>query len=352
MIKPFNDSLKQDMMELWKDTFHDSDDYIRLVFDTYFNRENVHVRIEDDRLSAALLGIPYEFSMPQSCPAHPRLRGMYLCGLATRPEYRRRGIMSSLMLEAEQDAFQRGFDMTFLIPADSHLRDFYRRAGYLDLSFRKEVSTAGSDWCLGEAPADGDGTSEDPLAIYSIRDLVMNGQSSFVLEIADWCRGIESSNPFPTLLHSRTDMLAVMRENENSIFVTDSTFNLKKPILAKVRAVLFPDSAPGENSRVRILKSYFRCEGIRKDGFPSYHHESGSGNEIPELVKNAVCRFYRQSDLSFMISCPDVNEPAYPYANLQECGCRPYAMFKFLNRDRIMFSDFSLPVFDISLMLD
>lgn len=29
--------LKSKMMQLWKNTFHDSDAYISLVFDTYFN---------------------------------------------------------------------------------------------------------------------------------------------------------------------------------------------------------------------------------------------------------------------------------------------------------------------------
>ena len=53
--------LKKKMMELWKNTFHDSDAYINLVFDTYFNTEYIEYYEENGKLISALLGIPYYF---------------------------------------------------------------------------------------------------------------------------------------------------------------------------------------------------------------------------------------------------------------------------------------------------
>ena len=53
--------LKKCMKKLWKDTFHDSDVYISLVFDNYFNLDNIEYYEEDGALISALLGVPYSF---------------------------------------------------------------------------------------------------------------------------------------------------------------------------------------------------------------------------------------------------------------------------------------------------
>ena len=53
--------LKSKMMQLWKNTFHDSDAYISLVFDTYFNPDLIAYNEENGKLVSAMLGVPYEF---------------------------------------------------------------------------------------------------------------------------------------------------------------------------------------------------------------------------------------------------------------------------------------------------
>lgn len=122
------------MSELWKETFHDSDSYISLLFDNYFKQENVAYRYDGDKLIAMLLGIEYWFD---SCERV--YTGMYLCGLATRPEYRGRGIISALMCEIENRAKSRLIDFTFLIPADNDLRRFYNKRGYENMSQKYSV---------------------------------------------------------------------------------------------------------------------------------------------------------------------------------------------------------------------
>lgn len=123
--------LKEEMMQLWMDIFHDSPDYVRIVFDTYFTPENVVCRLDGDRLVAAMLGVPYTFGS-----AFGSLRGMYLCGLSTLPEYRGRGIMTEMMEEMQKRAAERGFAFTFLIPADEGLRCFYADRGYSPAMWR------------------------------------------------------------------------------------------------------------------------------------------------------------------------------------------------------------------------
>ena len=53
--------LKDKMMKLWKTTFHDSDEYISLIFDNYFNTEYLEYYEENGKLISALLGVPYFF---------------------------------------------------------------------------------------------------------------------------------------------------------------------------------------------------------------------------------------------------------------------------------------------------
>ena len=53
--------IKEGMMRLWKETFHDSEEYVRLVFDAFFNIEMVEYEEIDGNIVAALLAVPYYF---------------------------------------------------------------------------------------------------------------------------------------------------------------------------------------------------------------------------------------------------------------------------------------------------
>lgn len=124
-------SLKTEMKRLWKETFHDSDDYVDLIFDTYFDPELVAWHEADGRLVSALLGIPYTFRQGSRS-----LRALYLCGLATDPAFRRHGIMDSLLNDINAKGAEMGFAFSFLIPADEGLHRFYLNRGYSFATFR------------------------------------------------------------------------------------------------------------------------------------------------------------------------------------------------------------------------
>lgn len=53
--------IKRKMSALWKDTFHESDAYVNLLFDRYFNSEWVEFEAEGSEIIGALMGVPYEF---------------------------------------------------------------------------------------------------------------------------------------------------------------------------------------------------------------------------------------------------------------------------------------------------
>lgn len=130
--------VKLQMMKLWKSVFHDSDDYIKLVFDNYFSLERVAYKEQNGKIIAALLSVPYEFSISETstygsndeCVPIKYIRGLYLCGLATDETFRGMGIMSDLMREIELRAYSEGFAFTFLIPASEGLIKYYADRGY------------------------------------------------------------------------------------------------------------------------------------------------------------------------------------------------------------------------------
>ena len=204
--------VKKQMMKLWKSTFHDSDEYISLIFDNYFDGGLIEYEEIDGIIVSALLGIPYEFSsneldcskeyasenlktqgsvsnlnreglvnifeskkmktdisdteiqygssengsfctndiknfktnrkrenynkFPAINGKNFKLHGLYLCGLATHPEYRDSGIMSHLIEKINRRARELNFDFTFLIPANDGLVKYYYDRDYVNAFYR------------------------------------------------------------------------------------------------------------------------------------------------------------------------------------------------------------------------
>lgn len=136
---------KERAERLWMNTFHDSEEYIKLIFDTFYNEGLVEYVIRDNKMVSSLLGIPFKFRYNKNgdcvtrqqpscknCMSRVELRGLYLCGLATDPDYRGLGLMSGLINEVLGRAVASGYDLVFLIPANSDLREYYRKFGFED----------------------------------------------------------------------------------------------------------------------------------------------------------------------------------------------------------------------------
>lgn len=315
--------IKHDMMELWKETFHDSKFYIDLVFDAYFSLDNICVRYEGERLVAALLSVDYRFLMPSEDGGRKVIWGCYLCGLATRPEYRRQGIMTSLMHEAENRAKSKGCALTFLIPADDHLRAYYNRHGYRDASYRKTyVFEKEKSEC------------DSSLYIYSVRDFLKNGKSEFAEGLAEWCRIREKHLCGAALLHSQRDMMAVLSENENTFFLADCSFDPEHPILAKVASVVFP--VVSEEGKIKIIDIFLDRDTEEESCI-------GGVRELPDEIRKAILKKYNDREVEFAI----------PYSGVERTmdSVSPYAMIKWVG-DNAKFANYENLTFRISLMLD
>lgn len=120
--------IREGVERLWKETFHDSDEYVQLLFGSYYSRAEVGCVVSQGRMVSSMLGIPYIFELDGG----EKLRGLYLCGLATDPSYRKHGLMGELLRRMEVHSKNRGYDFMFLIPADEPLRKYYRKFGFED----------------------------------------------------------------------------------------------------------------------------------------------------------------------------------------------------------------------------
>ncbi len=124
------------MSELWKEIFHDSDDYIRLILNEETDLDNCAYRYNDvGTMTSMIVGIPYTFDGSKQ-----RYRALYLCGVSTLPEMRGKGEIQHLMADLEKRAEDRNYNFTFLIPANEKLRHFYKKYNYHDMAYAMPYS--------------------------------------------------------------------------------------------------------------------------------------------------------------------------------------------------------------------
>ena len=110
-----------ELKNLWLSCFEDSEEATRLFFERNKNTYHAYTAILDSKIVSALYLIDCKLGGEN---AH------YLCGAATLPEYRKRGIMSALIEYSLNDAKSRGDRFSVLLPANAELYRFYSAHGY------------------------------------------------------------------------------------------------------------------------------------------------------------------------------------------------------------------------------
>ena len=114
--------MREQIIDLWKISFGDSDDFIRLWFDRVYKDEQTLVVRQNGQIVSALQIIPYEMTYcGTTIPAG------YICGVCTLPSERGKGYMSRLMYQALEERQKRNYALAVLIPATPALFDLYRR---------------------------------------------------------------------------------------------------------------------------------------------------------------------------------------------------------------------------------
>lgn len=118
--------------DLWIEIFGDSRRYVDMIIDNYFDSSLSITKWDNNKLIASSLVIPYKFYSENSTDTDNLYSGLYLCGLATIPERRGEGIMREIIAGIEAIAIRKNYAFTFLIPADEHLRNYYKKLDYKD----------------------------------------------------------------------------------------------------------------------------------------------------------------------------------------------------------------------------
>ena len=133
------------LKKLWLSCFDERPDAAELFFSRNKNAFHAYVCESDGTLVSALYLI--------GCILNGS-RAHYLCGAATLPEYRGRGLMSELIAFALRDAEKRGDRYSLLLPANESLYGYYARFGYLPTCAVKSavISTDTDRESLGGSP--------------------------------------------------------------------------------------------------------------------------------------------------------------------------------------------------------
>lgn len=127
------ESIKEQVMSLWRICFNDTEGFIRLFFDEAYSDETVLTEICDGKVVCALQMLPYTLNYYGS-----ELPVTYIYGVCTHPAYRRRGFMSKLFRECFKLLRRRGSALAFLIPAHDWLFDCYRKLGFTETFYISE----------------------------------------------------------------------------------------------------------------------------------------------------------------------------------------------------------------------
>lgn len=325
--------LLEEMKKLWKDTFHDSDAYIDLVFRNYYDPDLSEYHLEDGKLVAGLLSVPYIFGTEKN-----KLKGLYLCGLSTRPEFRRKGIMHSLFLKIRKVAKEKGFDFIFLIPADSGLRRYYRDMGMTESFYhvRNRYTSAHDferDFNKYLQKEDHRVSALKKHYWNSLKYRVYDPNENITQDIINFIYTLQQKeNPFG-LLHSEKDMRVVINENSISggaIFLTQKSNG-------ELTGVAFITRS--NDNRIKVNKlyasdrvSYYKLLKSVKD---EYSEMSMEVCELPEDLKRKS--LWVENYSTVMPESPvsgAVGEVLRTYDSYQ--AAEPGGMIEFLNVREIL----------------
>ena len=116
------------LRKLWKDIFGDDDSYLDLFFRVKYNPELTFIIKENEEIVAMLYA-----EINTLVKNDKKLKGAYLCGIATKESARGKGYASKLIDYTLKS--HKAIDVFYLIPAEESLFDYYKRFGFEPFSY-------------------------------------------------------------------------------------------------------------------------------------------------------------------------------------------------------------------------
>jgi predicted acetyltransferase len=125
MIRFADEHTREAVRAMWKTCFGDPDDYMDIYFRHKYRDEQTLVYFDEGRAVASLQMLPYSFTFHGS-----KIPVLYLSGVCTLPEARRKGFMHQLLLRSFGVAREREIPLMLLVPQEEWLLGFYARYGF------------------------------------------------------------------------------------------------------------------------------------------------------------------------------------------------------------------------------
>ncbi|MCR5077633.1 MAG: GNAT family N-acetyltransferase [Prevotella sp.] len=117
--------IREETVSLWRDTFHDPEEFIQLYFSRVFRPEYNVICQVDHHTVAALQTLPYQLKYHDQ-----KVLTAYISGVSVREDYRKQNMGSNLMAQAHFRLYHKDAVFATLIPAEEWLYDWYSRCGY------------------------------------------------------------------------------------------------------------------------------------------------------------------------------------------------------------------------------
>ncbi len=125
MIHYADDTTRQQVYDMWKTVFGDSDEYMEIYFREKYRNENTLIYFERGKAVSSLQMLPFDFSFHGS-----EIPVAYFSGLCTLPEARQKGFMGSLIKKSFGEMDEKGIPLAILVPQDETIMKFYRQFGF------------------------------------------------------------------------------------------------------------------------------------------------------------------------------------------------------------------------------
>ncbi|MBM3421247.1 MAG: GNAT family N-acetyltransferase [Bacteroidetes bacterium] len=120
---------------IWREVFNDTGEFIDSFFGRRYSADTALVYRTEGIIASMIFFPGYDFKVNDSM-----YRLGYICGAATLPGQRQKGLMGRLLEASLEVMRSRGDSFSALVPASDSLYEYYRRFGYREIFFRKRFS--------------------------------------------------------------------------------------------------------------------------------------------------------------------------------------------------------------------
>lgn len=234
--------MKEEVKELWKLCFNDSDEFIEMYFRLRYNNETT-MTIQSGNKVVSSLQMPY---YPMTFEG-TEIQTAYISGACTHPDFRGKGVMSQLLAESFSRMVQKNIPLSILIPANPGLYDYYAKTGYATAFFRTRIEEN-----IANIPA-------------NKGNLQFKHITSFDKSVFDYCAEKAYNRP-NCVQHTTEDFEAIMEDLRISggaaIYCTQASMRnitVKDSVAAPCRGVVF---AYPEDSHLLITECFADNEMI------------------------------------------------------------------------------------------